>query len=504
MASLGELFVELGVFGDVEDLKKAEKRIQDFIKTNDKAKKGQDDFSKSIKDGMKAFAGVVAAVTGAVYALNRLTTSLMDSNNAMLDLTRQSDIALSTFQKWDSIGKMFGIKNAAQQLESLNERIFELKLTGEGARGFQLAGIMPTNADNVMEQLRNRIKGMDDTAASYLLRQMGISPQMITLLRLSREEYEKLTSEVRQYQLTDEQRQSLAMMNVQLQIANQKMQYFKDQILMAILPDLVNFVRYIGQLAGGIAKVIKWVGQSNNGWAAFIRTLLKALGVILSITLASKGLPLIFKGITKAVKALGAALTALMAHPIILTLTAIVGAIALIADDINHYMNGGGSVIGVIAKALEEFQETGIFSDNIPMWIQVLARAADKLYEVYVERGRQKAQERTKNIVETAGASESVKDISARSFLGLPLISANFFDNLFNSKSVSDAFAKTFENYQKYLFGDPEYLLRRSAAPKSQINNKDIKVTQTNYIQTEQPAVDIYQELTFANSMFTR
>ena len=49
--------------------------------------------------------------------------------------------------------KVIVTEYAAQQLENLNQKIFNLRLTGEGAKGFQMAGIMPTNAEDVLAYL---------------------------------------------------------------------------------------------------------------------------------------------------------------------------------------------------------------------------------------------------------------------------------------------------------------------------------------------------------------
>ena len=62
-------------------------------------------------------------------------------------------------------------------------------------------------------------------------------------------------------------------------------------------------------------------------------------------------------------------------HPILALFTAIY----LIFDDIMTYMQGGDSMIGLIVDAMKNLQKNGFFSDDVPLWIQVLARAADKL-----------------------------------------------------------------------------------------------------------------------------
>lgn len=477
MASLGELFVELGVFGDVEDLKKAEKKIQDFIKTNDKAKKGQDDFSKSIKEGMKSFAVIVTAITGAVYALDRLTASLMNSNNAMLDLTRQSDISLSTFQKWDSVGKMFGINNAAQQIENLNQKLFQLKLTGEGARGFQLAGIMPTNAEDVMEQLRNRIKGLDNTSASYLLQQMGLDPKMITLLRLTRTEYEELTKEMSKYQLTEEQRQSLAKMNVQLQIANQKLQYLKDRILLKIIPIFIDLKTSFARVTIMLAKFVNWLGKAKSGFALFTRSIL-TFGLIKSlpkVITMFKECSNIFSQIMSKIPVLGSMFKGLGAifSRVLLPLTMLY----LLLDDIAVFLSGGESVIGDIvnwgSKIGEQFTEAlgKMFGGDFFAGLGDLFATLIKVLEDVLQ---------------------SLTNLLERIL--------NFF-----TFGLWDKF-RDWQGKDGFLNGASRFLIPTN--PQQRLNNisnnKNTNITQTNYIQTEQAADSIYNELTLANAIFGR
>ena len=148
MASIWELFIELGVVGDPEQVEKFYKKIKETAKSMDLTVKSAVKTSNGLQDLEKGFRALTtalktSAIIGAIKTLDTLTNSLVESNQAMLDLTRTTDIAQGTFQKWNNIGKMLGVENAAQQLEGLNQRMFELMLTGEGARGFQLAGINP-------------------------------------------------------------------------------------------------------------------------------------------------------------------------------------------------------------------------------------------------------------------------------------------------------------------------------------------------------------------------
>ena len=268
MPSIGELFIELGVVGDPEQVEKFNKKIKETAKSMDLTVKSAVKTNNGLADLAKGFAAAVTAIVGAGIALNKFTNDLVKNNQAMLDLTRTTDIAQGTFQKWNNIGKMLGVENAAQQLEGLNQRMFEM-LTGEGARGFQLAGINPVgqDANGVLEQLRSRVSGMDDTTAAYLLQQMGLDPKMLHLLRLNRQEFEELGATVRKYQLTPEQTKQIQAMNVQLQIAAIKLQYLKDRAILAIMPYWVKFM----QSLAGVVEMLARAGKEKNRYKCFLQ-----------------------------------------------------------------------------------------------------------------------------------------------------------------------------------------------------------------------------------------
>lgn len=323
-ASLGELFVELGVFADTKELHAFEQKLQKVNKTMQEAGKKNEKVTQNVGKFIKRIAAIATAVTGAIYALNRLTDSLVQSNQEFLNLTRTSDISLDTFQKWNNIGRMLGVKNAAQQIEGLNQRLFELMLTGEGARGFQLAGINPIgqSAEGIMEQLRARVSGMSDTSASYLLKQMGLDPTMLHLLRLSKDEFEALGQTIQKYQLTPEQTRQVQAMNVQLQIAQIKLKYLKDRAVMAIMPYFVKFIESLARVTEFFEKVVSAIDS-------FLARI-----------------PLL-KG---AIVGLGAVILAYF-HPII----AIFTALYLLIDDFMTFLEGGDSVIGHILNVIDDY-----------------------------------------------------------------------------------------------------------------------------------------------------
>lgn len=334
-SSLGELFIELGVFGNTKELKEFEDKLKRVNKTMQETKNKNETVTKSTKGFLREIRNIALAVTGAIYALSRLSNSLIQSNQEFLNLTRNSDIALGVFQKWNNVGRMFGVKNAAQQLFNLNQRLYELKLTGEGADGFILAGINPLgqDAEGVMEQLRNRVANLDDTTATFLLTRMGLDPTMLHLLRMTREEFEAYNRATSKYRLTEEQSKQLQLMNAQLEIARIKIQYLKDRAILAILPYFIKFMNVVAMTGDKIKQLIDWL-NGDSAWAKFVRFILKAVAVFALWVTTITALAKTFQILAGVITAVRIALLALTAHPIIAAITALIG---LIMWGVGHY-----------------------------------------------------------------------------------------------------------------------------------------------------------------------
>lgn len=352
-SSLGELFIELGVFADTKELEQFEDKLK---KVNDSMKKTSKEgakANKNFKGFVKNIRNVALAISGAIYAINRMTNTLVQNNQEFLNLIRNSDIALSSFQKWNNVGRMFGVKNAAQQLASLNQRLYELKLTGQGAEGFMLAGINPMgqDAEGIMEQLRNRVAGLDDTSATFLLTKMGLDPSMLHLLRMTRQEFEAFNQTTAQYRLTEEQAKQIQALNAQLEIARIKLQYLKDRAILAIMPYFVKFMQHVVNVVEGLKGLAKITTQ-------YVQIMSPLQKGILAVAVAL--------GVLKA------ALVALSAHPIVAGISAILGALFLLLDDIGAYFTGGRSGIGYLLYFFEELGQK-LNSIKMPDWLGNLA-----------------------------------------------------------------------------------------------------------------------------------
>lgn len=367
-AGLGELFIQLAFKGDVSGAKKFRAEIDNVEKSMQQAVKG----AGSLKAGIL---GLVGSLVGAVYAMNRLTTSLMNNNQAWISLTRQTDLAIDSLQGYAGVAsildKSLGMEGAAQGIANLQQRLYELSLTGQGAEGFMWAGIDPRgkNAFQVLEQLRSRIKGLNNNQATFLLKQMGLDPRMLAMLRMEREEFEKLNAEIQKYTLKDTQRQAIQKYSQQMELARKKMQFFKDTIALKMLPILVKLADALTKVAEAFHIIL----MSDHPLAMLAKT----------ITL-----------ITAAVIGLGVAIWAITAHPIVALITLIIGSLmvtlvmlGLIIEDIIAWTQGKDSVTGYLLGAIDQI----ISEDRVPKWIQMLwdiISHADKLGNI-IDRVKQ-------------------------------------------------------------------------------------------------------------------
>lgn len=504
MASLGELFIELGVVGDTQQVKEFDKKVKELAKDMDLTLKSSVKTNEGLNSLAKGIGIFVGAVTAAAVAVNKFTNDLVSSNQEMLNLTRTTDTALSTFQKWNGIGKMLGVENAAQQLESLNERLFELQLTGEGARGFQLAGINPLgqDAEGVLEQLRGRVAGLSDTAATYLLKQMGLDPRMLHLLRMSRSEFEALGETVRKYQLNDDQRSEIQALNVQLQITTQKLQYLKDRAVLAIMPAWIRFMESFS----GVTEILKDFGEKISKfvvkWRGLVVGFVAGLSRLESIKKLFVSISGVVGGLITKIPILGGVFTALggVFARTLLPLTALY----LLLDDLAVYMQGGNSVIGEVTKWAKEnggeiskaFGKMfggdflGGVSDLGQKLIDILqdilltlTRIVDILLGTKIEKASKENIDFIRNLLQIQNEDE--------------------FKKLMQEKAPE--WAKNVQRFQDSLFmpGINTMVIppvRNTSDNRVSYTYDQRQINMTNSIQTNQPAYNIENELLFARN----
>ena len=377
--TVGELAIELGVNGDVKKLEAFVKQAQKLAKNFNVAVKVQDKHNESLTKTIKKIRNLGIAISATIFAVEKLTDSLIKDNQVWLNFRNQTDLSLKTLQGYAGVASLFdkslGMQGAAGTIQALNDRLFELQLTGEGAKGFQIAGINPIgqNAFGVLEQLRDRIQkgNMSDTAATYMLRQLGLDPKLLPMLKMERSEFEELRRIEERLTLTEEERSQILALQMRREIAHQKLRLAQQRLALALLPLWTKLTEIAGTLAEGLAKLTKRFNELNSGLKAivvgfvgwlvgskmlnafmsskFLKTALKLLGVTNKFKFNLKDIA------TKAIPMIKTAFASLLR--IVTRIFLPLLSLYLILEDIFVWLSGGDSLIGTYYNLAKNWQE---------------------------------------------------------------------------------------------------------------------------------------------------
>lgn len=169
--NIGELLIQLGFKADTMKLK-------DFIHSV-----GELNMQSII--AATGFGGLYEAAKRAIEAAEEMAEPL----HAFSVQTGQSTDRLQQFsQAAEEMGASSGTVESA--IRTLQQSIFRMRMTGEGSNVWGMLGIDPTQVQDkfeILNQLRERFKGMSVEARQFYLSQLGISQDMLNLFAMSDE-----------------------------------------------------------------------------------------------------------------------------------------------------------------------------------------------------------------------------------------------------------------------------------------------------------------------------
>lgn len=325
MASLGELFITLGVKADEAKLKRFDEGV------------------KSLRNGAIA---LTAAFTGAVVGLNRFVDGTLQGVVALQNLSNQTGLAIEELERWQQAGQLSNLalnaEQIAQSIGNVQQNLAQIRLGQGNLSPFQLLGVdvIGQDAFSVLEQLRGSIQGLDAATATNLLGQIGLTPDFINLLKLSREEFESLSENTF---LNKKQREDIDRVGTSIKALQLRFIALKDQAVAKIAPDLNNLNQEFFQwLKNNGDKVIDTITEFAKGFALFTKAVGNAFSVITSLVSS-------ITGIESGAKALAVAFGAitLAFRPMLLGFTALL----LVLDDIAVFQRGGESLFGDFISA---------------------------------------------------------------------------------------------------------------------------------------------------------
>lgn len=287
---LGELFIELGITGDITPLKKALSGMDSAkLKTkllaqakkelkNATSKEAREQIKSTYRQKLNTLAvmenvsaigtllktaakigGVLAGVT---IAFDRFNNSLLKSNQLFINFTNQTGMSITRLNKLAGVAKLSGmglsIEQVANDLTNLEQRIFKLGLTGEGSGIFAQLGMNPMgmNSDQFIGVLRQRMRGLSEVQKTYILDQLGLSREWLNVLNLSNKEYADLLKQSQELQLTEQERKELAKYTALQQKNNMRWELAKQRFLKATMPLILKIMDVTSKIALNISNAL--------------------------------------------------------------------------------------------------------------------------------------------------------------------------------------------------------------------------------------------------------
>lgn len=324
---LGELFIELGTRGNTKELEKTLKQLKQaeketsaqiklnkdlskatseeekaLIKKNYAQKKEIDstekviqrnkERNKTIIDGVKGFTRFIGAVSLTIGVLDRLVNSSAKANQSILTLSQTSGVDVNTLNKYASAAKSVNynvtresvaqtFSNIASQLrqQSIGEQTNLIKgmalLTAKGGKPFTSYGL---NATQFIENLRESIKGVNDEWVAEALSTMGISPDLIPMLRMSSNEFAAVKNRfLSEDQMREEQKRSLELQEKRDELTKTfertvvdlypLLQEIFNQLVL-IAPPLMEVISELLPILTEIVKLLAPISRWLNKWFA--------------------------------------------------------------------------------------------------------------------------------------------------------------------------------------------------------------------------------------------
>ena len=318
---LGELFIELGITGDIKPLKQAlsgmdkasikakllKKYLADLKKAKTEEEKAtiKSNFAQKINtlnvlENIKAIGGLISAATKivgiigtVVVAFDRLGNSLLKSNQLFINFTNQTGMSIDRLNKLAGVAKLsgmsLGIEQVANDLTNLEQKIFRLGYMGEGSGIFAQLGMNPIgmNADQFIGALRKRIRGLSEVQKTFILDSLGLSREWLNVINLSNEEYADLLKQSKDLQLSEEERKELAKYTALQQKNNMRWELAKQRFLKATMPLIIKIMDKTSKLA---LKITDALGNEK------VVNVLKDISIFLGAIVAQM---LIFSGLIK-------------------------------------------------------------------------------------------------------------------------------------------------------------------------------------------------------------
>lgn len=231
---------------------------------------------QKLNQGLDAGIGMITKLgaglgIGAV-ALNGFNLSLVDAIDQQSDLAETLGVSIQALQEWGYVATLSG--SSAQQYEAslggLSQAIGDTANdVGRAKAIFEKLGISVKDstgkvksADVVMEELRQKLKGLEKTEKISILSKLGIDRSMLQMLESSDEKIRELREESKALGITtDEEKEKVAEYKDSMDRLGRGVTALATKMQIALTPALKNMAdKFVALFKNGtIQGIIDWI-----------------------------------------------------------------------------------------------------------------------------------------------------------------------------------------------------------------------------------------------------
>lgn len=268
---IGEFLIELAVkaTGD-EKIKDTEQAMAKLTKVAEKFAKGQASLSEVMKNAIKGFtggkmavAGFAVATVGAIVAIDKLGYRLAQTQQRFISFQRQTGLSISTLNKYASASASVSLsatpEGTASSLQRVAQNLFDIRMGRGDISPYQELGFFGGRSINpygksveqVIEELRVALKGVGDIQATNIITRMGFNAEDLLMLRMSREEFEKIQN----IYLSPEKQEALNRYGLQMRRIKETFRLWGQEMLVYFAPLAGAFMQTLKNVIEPLGKV---------------------------------------------------------------------------------------------------------------------------------------------------------------------------------------------------------------------------------------------------------
>lgn len=201
----------------------------------------------------------IVGISAAAYAVTKLTQQTRAHALAYRDYAFQTGMPIENLQKLEAaaahVAPGLSGNQIASELTTLQQNLTNIEFGQGDIFPYQLLGISATTRDatKIVEGLRGAISKLDNVRAINLIERMGLSRDWLYILRMTREDMEKIEAVM----LSKEQRNSVIGMSLALNKLKFSLSNLRDQVVAFASGTITVFTENFSKAVNEISLFIK-------------------------------------------------------------------------------------------------------------------------------------------------------------------------------------------------------------------------------------------------------